>query len=208
MAPGRIRRARLFAYKWRWYQKNSLPWNRLAIHRELLARECFARWPLEGDVLKALRSGRLTLGPGVLFEPHVWISIMGTGRCHIGAHSSLNIGVFLSVAESVDIGSHCMFGNGCLITDAAHRHSDPTIPVPWQRMESQGPVRIGDNVWCGVNVAITGGVTIGERCIIGANSVVTRDLPSHTVCAGVPAVPIREITTDVPAEELHAQLDS
>ena len=44
-----------------------------------------------------------------------------------------------------------------------------------------------DNVWCGANVVITSGVTIGERCVIGANSVVTTDVPPFSIAAGIPA---------------------
>ncbi len=57
----------------------------------------------------------------------------------------------------------------------------------------RGPVRIGDNVWLGVNCVVTGGVEIGERAVIGANSVVTRDVPAATIAAGAPAKVIREI---------------
>ena len=71
-----------------------------------------------------------------------------------------------------------MFANGCFVTDGNHRFDDPTRPVPWQGFTTKGPTRIGDNVWCGANVVITSGVTIGERCVIGANSVVTTDLPA------------------------------
>jgi acetyltransferase-like isoleucine patch superfamily enzyme len=52
---------------------------------------------------------------------------------------------------------------------------------------------VGDNVWCGANVVITGGVTVGERCVIGANSVVTRDLPAFSIAAGAPATVLKQI---------------
>jgi acetyltransferase-like isoleucine patch superfamily enzyme len=54
-------------------------------------------------------------------------------------------------------------------------------------------VEIGANCWFGVNCAVTSGVTVGERCVIGSNSVVTRDLPARTICAGAPAKPIKPI---------------
>ena len=79
----------------------------------------------------------------------------------------------VAAVELVEIGAHCMFANGCFITDANHRFDDPERPVPWQGFTTKGPTRIGDNVWCGAHVVITSGVTIGERCVIGANSVVT-----------------------------------
>ena len=52
----------LYLRKWRWYERNSLPWNRLRIHRELMRRQAFARWPLHGNVLEAFREGRLEIG--------------------------------------------------------------------------------------------------------------------------------------------------
>ena len=65
--------------------------------------------------------------------------------------------------------------------------------MPWQGFTSEGPTRIGDNVWCGANVVITSGVTVGERCVIGSNSVVTHDLPSHSLAAGAPARVLKRI---------------
>ncbi len=140
---------RLWAQKWRWYQRNSLPWNRARIHWELAARQAFCRWPLHGNVLE--------------------------------------MRVQIAAIDLVEIGAHCMFANGCFVSDGSHRFDDPLRPVPWQGFVSKGPTRVGDNVWCGAHVVITSGVTVGERCVIGANSVVTRDLPPLSIAAGVPA---------------------
>jgi acetyltransferase-like isoleucine patch superfamily enzyme len=65
--------------------------------------------------------------------------------------------------------------------------------VPWQGFSSKGPTRVGDNVWCGANVVITSGVTVAERSVIGANSVVTADIPPFSLVAGVPARVLRRI---------------
>lgn len=184
---------RLWVQKWRWYERNSLPWNRARIHWELMRREAFARWPLYGNVLEAMREGRLEIGPQVLFEPGVWITVPGEARVRIGGGSFLNLGVMVAAHELVEIGEHCMFANGCFITDANHRFDDPEKPVPWQGFTSKGPTRLGDNVWCGANVVITSGVTVGERCVIGANSVVTEDLPPFSIAAGTPASVLRTI---------------
>jgi acetyltransferase-like isoleucine patch superfamily enzyme len=179
--------AKLWLQKWRWHERNSLPWNRLAIHHEMARRGAFARWPLQGNVLEALRAGRLEVGEGTLLEPQVWLTAPGEARIRIGAGTFLNVGVMVAAHELVEIGDHCMLANGCLVTDAAHRFDDPDRPVPWQGFTSKGPTRIGDDVWCGANVVVTSGVTIGERCVIGANSVVTRDLPPYSIATGVPA---------------------
>jgi acetyltransferase-like isoleucine patch superfamily enzyme len=184
---------RLWLQKWRWYERNSLPWNRLAIHRQLMRRGAFARWPLEGNVLEALRDGRLEVGEGALFEPGVWITAPAPARVRIGAGTFLNRNVMVASQELVEIGAHCMLANGCFVSDASHRFDDPEVPITWQGFETKGPSRIGDNCWLGVGVVVTSGVTIGERCVIGANSVVTKDIPPYSIAAGAPARVLRSI---------------
>jgi acetyltransferase-like isoleucine patch superfamily enzyme len=80
-----------------------------------------------------------------------------------------------------------MLANGCLVTDADHRFDDPDRPVPWQGFTSRGATVVGDNVWLGANVVVTSGVRIGRRSVIGANSVVTTDIPEFSIAAGAPA---------------------
>ncbi len=185
--------ARLWAQKWLWYERNWLPWNRARIHREFMRRSAFVRWPVHGNVLEALGEGRLEIGDGVLLEPHVWLTAPGKARIRIGTGSFLNIGVMIAAYELVEIGEHCMLANGCFVSDGAHRFEDPETPVPWQGFTTKGPTRIEDNVWCGANVVVTSGVTIGRRCVIGANSVVTDDIPPFSIAAGAPAKVLRQI---------------
>ena len=187
------RQARLWQQKWCWYERASLPWNRTRLHWELMRREAFARWPLQGNVLEALRDGRLEIGANTLFEPDVWITIGDDAKVRIGEGTFLNVAVMVAATGLVEIGSHCMLANGCFVTDANHRFDDPDTPVPWQGFDTKGPTRIGDNVWCGANVVVTSGVTVGERCVIGANSVVTRDLPAFSIAAGAPAKVLKTI---------------
>ena len=185
--------ARLWAQKWRWYERNALPWNRARIHYEFMRRDAFVRWPVHGNVLEALREGRLEIGAHALFEPDVWITAPAPARVRIGSGTFLNLGVMIAALESVEIGSHCMLANGCLVTDANHRFDDLSRPVTWQGFTSRGPTRVADNVWLGAHVVVTSGVTIGERCVIGANSVVTEDIPPFSVAAGAPARVLRQI---------------
>jgi acetyltransferase-like isoleucine patch superfamily enzyme len=126
----------------------------------------------------------------------VWITVGDEAQVRIGEGTFLNIAVMVAAMQLVEIGSHCMLANGCFVTDANHRFDDPDAPVPWQGFDSKGPTRIGDNVWMGANVVVTSGVTIGERCVIGANSVVTQDIPPFSIAAGVPAKVLRAVTYD------------
>ncbi len=178
---------KLYLQKWRWYERNSMPWNRLAIHREFARRSAFVRWPVQGNVLESFRAGRLEIGEHSLLEPNVWLTTGDSGQIRIGADTFLNIGVMVASVELVEIGDHCMFANGCFVTDANHRFDDLDEPVTRQGFSTKGPTRLADNVWCGANVVITGGVTVGERCVIGANSVVLEDLPPYSIAAGAPA---------------------
>ncbi len=123
-----------------------------------MRREAFVRWPVHGNVLEALREGRLRVGAGALLEPNVWITAPGGARVRIGAGTFLNMGVMIAAEELVEIGDHCMLANGCFVTDSSHRYDDPEKPVPWQGFESKGPTRIGDNCWLGANVVVTSGV--------------------------------------------------
>ncbi|MGA9286666.1 MAG: acyltransferase [Solirubrobacteraceae bacterium] len=183
----------LWTQRWRWYEHNSLPWNRIAIHREFMHREAFARWPVHGNVLEALHEGRLEIGPHTLLEPGVWITLPGSARVRIGEGTFLNMGVMVAAEQLVEIGNHCMLANGCFVSDASHRFDDPDKPITWQGFDSKGPTRIGDNCWLGANVVVTSGVNIGERCVIGANSVVTKDIEPFSIVAGAPARVLRKV---------------
>jgi len=186
-------KAVLYWRKWRWYERNRLPWNRARLHLEFLRREAFVRMPVHGNLLECFAEGRLEVGEGTLLEPDVWITAPGDARVRIGAGCFLNRGVMIASQSLVEIGDHCMLANGCFVSDSSHRHDDPDVPVTWQGFESKGPTRIGDNCWLGLNVVVTDGVTIGERCVIGANSVVTHDVPPWSVAAGAPARVLRSV---------------
>jgi acetyltransferase-like isoleucine patch superfamily enzyme len=186
-------RIRLWGQKWRWYERNSLPWNRARIHWEFARRGAFCRWPVRGNVLEMFGEGRLVVGEHVLLEPGVWLTAVAPGRITIGEGSILNLGVQIAALDRVEIGPHCMLANGCFVSDANHRYDDPDRPVPWQGFTSKGPTILGDNVWCGANVVITSGVTVGARSVIGANSVVTSDVPPMSIAAGAPARVLRRV---------------
>jgi acetyltransferase-like isoleucine patch superfamily enzyme len=193
LSPASRAELKLWAQKWRWYERNSLPWNRAQIHWQMMRRRAFVRWPIHGNLLEALREGRHVVGENTLFEPGVWITAPAPARVRIGAGTFLNLGVTVAALDLVEIGDHCMFANGCFITDADHRFDDPNRPVTWQGFQSKGPTRVGDNVWCGANVVITSGVTVGERCVIGANSVVASDIPPFSIAVGAPARVVKRV---------------
>jgi acetyltransferase-like isoleucine patch superfamily enzyme len=177
--------------KRRWYERNRRPLRRLRLARHAARGGFFVRQPVEGEILEALDEGRLRIGEGTLLEPGCWLTMAPQARIEIGADCFLNRNTMLAALESIEIGDHTMFANGCFVGDSAHRFEDPDVPITQQGFTSKGPVRIGSNCWLGVNVVVTSGVTIGDRCVIGANSVVTKSLPPGSVAAGSPATAIR-----------------
>lgn len=183
----------MWATKYRWYERTHRPDRRWRINRHAARGGFFIRHPIEGEVLEALDEGRLVIGEGTKLEPGCWITLAPDARIEIGRGSFLNRETMLAAQELIEIGDHAMLANGCFVGDADHRFDDPDMPITWQGFTPRGPVRIGDNVWLGKGVVVQGGTTIGDRCVVGSNSVVTKDLPAATIAAGVPAKVLREI---------------
>ncbi|MBN1005322.1 DapH/DapD/GlmU-related protein [Amphritea pacifica] len=105
---------------------------------------------------------------------------------HIGAIDSVRIGNDVLIASKVFISDH---NHGFYGLDG--EHTDPDIK-PLVRRLSSSPVSIEDNVWIGESVSILPGVTIGKGSIIGANSVVTRNIDAYTIAVGVPAKVVKK----------------
>ncbi len=106
-------------------------------------------------------------------------------KIRIGTRTYINRNTFLDATLSLEIGKECGIGPGCYITDHDHG-TDLAFPPLGQPMVSL-PTRIGDRVWIGANVTVLKGVKIGDDAIIGAGSVVTKDIPERAIAVGVPA---------------------
>lgn len=105
-------------------------------------------------------------------------------------------GCQLSAASRITIGSGCLFGSNVFITDNFHgdnSHNQLMIPPLYRALDIRGDVSIGKNVWLGRNVCIMPSVNIGDGAVIGANAVVTTDIPQYSIAVGVPAKVIKTI---------------
>jgi len=116
----------------------------------------------------------------------------------IGDDVQVNDYVHIAVCNSVKIGRNVLIASKVFITDHNHgfygfggRHSSPEIP-PLKRPLSSAPVVIKDNVWIGEFAAVLPGVTIGEGSIIGAMSVVTKDIPPFCIAVGSPVKVVKK----------------
>ena len=112
------------------------------------------------------------------------------GDVIIGDHT--RIGLHNTIIGPVDIGSHVNLAQGITVTALNHNFSDTKKRIDEQGV-STNPVTIEDDVWVGANAVILPGVTIGEHCVVAAGAVVTKDVPPHSLVAGVPAKVIKKI---------------
>jgi acetyltransferase-like isoleucine patch superfamily enzyme len=108
------------------------------------------------------------------------------GELEIGDDVWFSPGCTLAVHDSVSIGSNCVFAEYVSIHDNNHAGGALEQPLAGRGFDT-APVRIGRNVWVGAKATILMGVTIGDNAIVGANSVVTGDVPAGTTVAGAPA---------------------
>jgi acetyltransferase-like isoleucine patch superfamily enzyme len=110
-------------------------------------------------------------------------------KIRIGAGTYINRYTMLDASELLEIGSNCAIGPGCYLTD--HDHGlDPSL-TPLSQPLINAPTRLGNEVWLGAHVVVLKGLTIGDRAVIGAGSVVTKDIPANAVALGVPARVVR-----------------
>lgn len=87
----------------------------------------------------------------------------------------------------ITIENDVMFASNIFICDSLHAYGNAEEPYKYQGMTPPEPIRIGEGRWVGQNVVILPGVTIGELSIVGANSVVTKDIPPRSIAMGAPA---------------------
>lgn len=163
------------------------------LERRTRARELLARFnqtgpremPLRRELLSSLLGGA---GPGLWIEPPFFCDYGGNIR--VGENVFLNFNcVFLDCA-AITIGSNVLFGPAVQLYAAYHPMDHVTRA---KALEYAAPITIADDVWFGGGAIVLPGVRIGARTVIGAGSVVTRDIPEGVVAAGNPCRPLRKV---------------
>lgn len=134
--------------------------------------------------------------------------VQGPMYIHYGQHTKIgkrffgNFNLTIQDDAMVEIGDDCNFGPGVTIVTPCH----PMLPDERKtilcadgvvrRLCYAKPVKIGSDCWFGANVVVCPGVTIGENCVIGAGSVVVKDIPANSFAAGNPCKVIRTLTQE------------
>ena len=140
--------------------------------------------------LAAHDGGTIVIGDGTEIGARATLIAERDGAIRIGADSHVGIGAVIIARDEVTIGADALLSQYVAIRD----HDHGTAPGTPYRLQAspRAPVAIGRNVWLGTKVTVVKGVSIGDDCVVGANAVVTRDLPPASLAVGVPARVIRD----------------
>jgi acetyltransferase-like isoleucine patch superfamily enzyme len=154
--------------------------------------------------LKSKKPQAVILGNHVSVYAGCSFAIGENGKCTVGDFTLLN-GAIVMAEERIDIGSYCLISWGVGIADSdfhplepAQRLVDAQALAPFLKDRpprpklKTAPVKIGDNVWIGMNAVILKGVTIGDNSVVAAGAVVTKSVPANTIVAGNPAVEVKK----------------
>ncbi len=140
--------------------------------------------------LRIVGARHLHLGAGATLQVGTYFAALrDTGHVpetRIGAGSMIGNHAHIICSRRITIGEQVLIADRCYVADNAHDHRDPTRPVIVQGLRQLNDVCIGDGAWIGENVCIIG-ASVGRNSVIGANSVVTRDIGDFTVAVGAPA---------------------
>jgi acetyltransferase-like isoleucine patch superfamily enzyme len=128
--------------------------------------------------------------------PHAFIKV--------GARTFIGESVIIRGQGGVTIGESVLFGPAAQVLAVNHNFADPSLHVMDQGISGEGIV-IEDGAWIGAGAVILDGVHIGRGAVIGANSVVTRDVPAHTLAVGAPAQVVKRIDENAALRQYDRQ---
>jgi acetyltransferase-like isoleucine patch superfamily enzyme len=141
--------------------------------------------------LKIISKGKIIIGDGCRIWSHIGTTQISAGpraTIEIGENTFINTGTIITSRKNIKIGKNCQVGNQVIMMDDDFHDVN-------QRHSKSGKdnITIGDNVWIATRAIILKGVSIGDGAVVAAGSVVTKDVPAHTLVGGVPAKFIRAI---------------
>ena len=165
----------------------------------------FDKSSILGKPLSLVEPRYMHIGPGVTIRPGVRLEVVALHperppQLRIGCNVNIEQNVHIVCHHRVTIGNDVSITARCAIVDTSHPFDDVPahLKVGLLIHDDEASVEIGDGSFLGIGCVILPNVRIGVGCVIGANSVVTRDIPDYSVAAGVPARVIRSISR--PAE--------
>lgn len=143
----------------------------------------------KGVKIRTTDGGKITIGDNVAIDDYAVISAF-YGRISIENNSYIGVGTHIVAIEDIVISDGALIAAYCIIRDMTHGMASDR-PMYKQKSTSK-PIFVGKDVWLGAHVVITAGSKINDGCVIGANGVVTSEIPQGVVAIGQPAKPVGE----------------
>jgi acetyltransferase-like isoleucine patch superfamily enzyme len=144
------------------------------------------------DVRIELRGGSLLIGSGADIKTRCVLGVGGVLQLH--GVNVLQYGCIIHCDEAVTLESHTGLGEYTTVIDSSHVLGGPD--GEWQRQIRTAPVVVGRNAWIGAKATIARGVHVGGGAVVGANSLVVKDVPPGHLASGVPAQVIRPLAEE------------
>lgn len=137
-------------------------------------------------------SKRIFIGSKVYINDRAWLAcapLTGDVNCKLIIGDGTYIGRFSHIyaTSKIEIGKKVLMADKVYLSDNLHSYENIEMPVIDQPIKQTNPVIIGDGAWLGENVCVIG-ASVGKNSVVGANSVVTKDIPDHCVALGSPAI--------------------
>ncbi|HHO75530.1 MAG TPA: acyltransferase [Deltaproteobacteria bacterium] len=161
----------------------------------ILAVRChsFGRGNEIGPSVHIIHPQYVSIGSKVVVHKDTLIHVAPKDRKTKTAVITIGDGVHLSFRTwiagrvGITIEDHVGFAPGVVVQDYIHGYDDPDVPIKYQPLTGEAPIRICTGTVLGANVIVLPGVTIGRQCMIGGNAVVAGDIPDHSIAVGNPA---------------------
>lgn len=131
------------------------------------------------------------VGEDCVLQTGAILASADNGRIKLGKNVYLGEYSILSSKGEIDVGENSIIASLCFVCDFNHRFDDPEV-LFYDSGCDYGRIDIGKNVWIGAGCKILKDVAIGDGCVIGAGSVVTRSIPAYSIAVGVPARVIKK----------------
>lgn len=138
----------------------------------------------------------ISIGDGTVIMEHAFLNVKpGAGSASLTIGDRVYVGRFahINALKNVVIEDDVLINHKVTLGDESHRFEDTTVPILSQGTFFDGGVLLRRGCWIGTGSIIMPGVTVGRNSVVGANSVVTADVPDYTVVAGAPAREIRKL---------------
>ena len=149
---------------------------------------CAGRGTIVGHDTQIINFSNVRIGSGCLIQDNVYMRAGTGGSIVLADGVAINSFAKLFGHGGIEVGAHSQIGPGAVLTTTTHDAQD--------RMETFfEPISIGEWAWIGANVTVLSGVRIGNRCVVGAGSLVNRDLPDDSIAVGVPARVIKRTSS-------------